>query len=427
MNAARRIPWWMTVAVAGALAVSAGCDKKGEYRLHFSHFTHVTKYEASCADCHGPAAAGRHVRPTHAACVDCHEDWMDKKSISEETCGQCHKKRDLKELGAMEPPEPVAAPAGVFVHTDALTNRCAECHVGVMGEKMTQVPRMTRGDVLRIREGAHRSGGDCRACHVGMDPGTPPPNHGVNWMRRHGQAGAQPDNACSVCHKEQTCRECHQETMPASHNNLWRQKTHGIEAAWDRGRCRVCHEEDSCVACHSEVRPQSHTAAWRETHCRQCHPNSAAGTGCSLCHEGGLDAHPDPHPAGWRTGHCTGCHNGTPEGEQCKTCHEGAGLGSHPNPHAANWRSRHCTECHEGAIGGVSCGACHGGNLADNHPNPHNAGFRRSHCHSCHEGAAASECTVCHRGGSSVLVHQGFWPPVHDRFGGAANCFDCHR
>jgi hypothetical protein len=25
-----------------------------------------------------------------------------------------------------------------------------------------------------------------------------------------------------------------------------------------------------------------------------------------------------------------------------------------------------------------------------------------------------------------VLVHEDFWPPVHDRFGDQANCYDCH-
>lgn len=505
MNA-RRLAWrgLAAVALVAGLAALAGCNEEQGYQLYFSHYNHVEDYDLVCADCHGESAQGRFSSISHASCVDCHEDWMDPDKVTEKTCGECHKKRDLAELAKLEAPESVAPAAGAFVHTDALSNRCTECHGNLLGEKMTQVPALTQGERVRMRTEAHAWKMDCAACHTDMDPDTAPPNHDQNWMRRHGEKGLQDDNVCGQCHAEQSCRECHQEMMPENHNNLWRLKTHSIEAAWDRERCLVCHEEDSCTACHSEVRPQSHNAAWEKTHCDQCHPSSATGTGCAFCHETGIDDHPNPHPAGFQSSHCTQCHAGTRAGEQCGVCHGDVSLDAHPDPHPAGWQKNHCTQCHDGGIKGVSCEACHGGGLLDRHPNPHPSGWEDSHCNRCHESAlggvgcrschggdllddhpnphgpgyeknhcsschagstingvqcsvchesgtledhpnphsgnyeathcnschpgsqAAQACELCHEGGSSVLVHEGIWTPVHDRFGDQADCDICH-
>ncbi len=485
--------------------MAIGCDEEKTYSLRFSHKNHVEEYDVACDDCHGKMKEGRFAKPGHSTCADCHDDWMNPKDVSEKTCGECHQSRNLSELEKLEPPEPVQSAGGSFVHTAALTNRCADCHNNLMGEDQFTTPELKRGEVARIRNEAHRWKMDCAACHENLAPDAPPADHDQNWARRHGQKGQQPDNTCAMCHTEQSCRECHQETMPESHNNLWRLKTHGTVAAWDRARCQVCHEEDSCTACHQEIRPQSHNANWKKTHCQQCHSSAGAGTGCAFCHEGGIDSHPDPHPAGWNQGHCRSCHNGTQESEQCAVCHGPMALGDHPNPHGAGWNKNHCTQCHNGSVNGVSCKACHGGNLLEDHPNPHNAGwktahctqchngsvngvsckachggnlledhpnphppsyvnthcnnchagstvngvscatchggdmldnhpnphsggFRRSHCFSCHEGSQSqNDCGICHEGAGSVALHEDFWPPVHDRFGPSANCYDCHN
>jgi len=410
------------------ITVMSGCKEEDpNYYLYFSHETHVNEYDASCSDCHGESTDGRFTKPSHASCVDCHDDWIETAKISEKTCGQCHKERNLEELAELEAPEPTLAVGGAFVHTEALTDRCNECHGTLFGDKLFKVPELRRGEILRIRDEAHQWNMACDACHVDMDQEIPPPNHNQNWMRRHGALGQETDNTCGMCHQEESCSECHQEVMPDSHNNIWRLKTHGIEAAWDRARCQVCHEEDSCTACHEEVRPRSHNAAWERNHCMQCHQSSAAGTGCYFCHGIGLDDHPNPHPVNWRSGHCQRCHDGSPEGDQCGICHD-TGLDSHPNPHRAGYEKTHCNGCHQDAsYNGVSCSACHGGDLTENHPNPHSAGFENSHCNTCHAGSPQSEqCAICHEGGNSVLVHEDFWPPVHDRFGDQANCYDCH-
>ena len=296
------------------IIVSSGCDKDKAHVLSFSHNTHVIGNEMDCSDCHGEIKDGLKI-PDHEVCATCHGDWIEAEVISKDTCGSCHQGGNLdalyKEQKAPAAQPPYAA-TSVFIHTDTLAKRCKECHENLMDEKLKQVPKWTHEESVRIREQSHKSGMECAACHKDMDAETPPPNHDQNWTRRHGELGFQPDKACGVCHEEQSCRECHETTMPTSHNNLWRLKTHGIQAAWDRTRCMVCHEDDSCVACHAETRPQSHNAAWKDTHCLQCHPSEATDTGCTFCHEGGVDAHPNPHPAGWRSGHCRGCHNGTP-------------------------------------------------------------------------------------------------------------------
>lgn len=469
MKTTRTIQYVIAATLMTAfMAFVSGCKEEDpKYYLYFSHENHVNEYDASCADCHGEASEGQFSAPSHASCVDCHDDWIETSKITEKTCGQCHKERDLEVLADLEVPEPTAATGGLFVHTESLEGRCDECHGNLFGDKLYQVPELNRSERVRIRDAAHQWNMACDACHVGMDPETMPADHDQHWMRRHGELGEQPDNACSMCHQEQSCQECHQEMMPVSHNNLWRLKTHGIESAWDRSRCQTCHEEDSCTACHEEIRPQSHNAAWQRTHCTQCHQSSDSQTGCSFCHESGWDDHPNPHQPNWRMTHCRNCHAGSPEAERCGICHVGAGLDTHPNPHRSGYENTHCNSCHidgeingvscadchgddlldnhpnphkpgfanthcnnchqDSTVNGVSCAACHGGDLTDNHPNPHSAGFRSSHCNSCHAGSPeAEQCEICHEGGSSVLVHEDFWPPVHDLFGDQANCSDCH-
>lgn len=447
----------------------AGCDKEGGAKLAFSHSLHVQDNGMACADCHGKAKEGRFGAAGHDACKDCHGDWMDEKVVEEKTCGKCHKVKHLKnELAALyAAPDkiPLKAQSEVFVHTDALSNRCMECHGSLMDKNLVLVPRMTRDEKIEIRNRVHAGATSCTTCHADMDPKTPPPSHKQGWTQRHGILSGQDEKSCTVCHSEPSCRECHQVTQPASHNNLWRLKTHGVQAAWNRVKCLVCHEEDSCAACHAETRPQSHNAGWRDNHCFQCHTSKERGVGCALCHEGTIESHPNPHPGGWRSQHCNTCHPGSPETAQCGVCHGGDVVGGHPNPHSAGWRAEHCNTCHPGSSELQKCAICHGSGSHPNphpagwvtthcnschdgpqaqscaqchegvtslatHPDPHSVGWRQKHCYSCHPGSTSNECSPCHDGGNSLLVHQSFWPPVHNRFSGSAEvnlCHYCHK
>lgn len=415
------------VALAAVAMILAGCDKEG-YKLSFSHALHVTDNGMACADCHEKGKDGRFKMPGHEACQSCHEEWLDEKNVSEATCGKCHKVKNLKtELAARQAaPKPMAAeaPKSVFAHTDALKDRCAECHGVLMGKALTQVPRMSREDRLKLRDAAHARDKNCASCHLEMDPGKAPASHTFDWTKKHGVLSRQDEKACVVCHSEPSCRECHETTQPESHNNLWRLKTHGVQAAWDRQRCLVCHEVDSCETCHQETKPRSHGAGWRDRHCYECHTSKERGTGCALCHEGTIDAHPNPHPAGFRSQHCDTCHPGSPAARQCEVCHGGQLLENHSNPHSAGWRDQHCSRCHEDSS---RCSQCHEGVTGlDTHPDPHGAGWRDRHCFTCHEGSAATECTPCHPGGNSIQVHQGAWTPIHELFQNQNVCYNCH-
>lgn len=344
-------------AVFSLLAVLlAGCDEKDGYKLAFSHHLHVTENEIGCADCHGKMTDGHFANAGHKACTDCHEEWIKTKDISAKTCGMCHKVKDLQDFSKTADThavtQAVAQARGVFVHTAALSKRCAECHGSLLDKKQKLVLSLTGKEKIRIREEAHQWGLSCSACHEDMDPQNPPLSHSKNWMRRHGPTGALPDNTCGMCHTKESCRECHQVTQPVSHNNLWRMKTHGIQAAWDRERCLVCHQQDSCTTCHEDTRPLSHKAGWSKSHCLNCHPSQGTGTGCTLCHETNLDSHPNPHAAGWRDRHCFSCHEGSPAADQCRVCH---GPGNLAQIHDDDW-----TPVHDRLPAGADCYFCHG-------------------------------------------------------------------
>lgn len=286
--------------VAAFLVLLAGCKEEEKYQLRFSHYLHVTENEMACDECHGEPGQPSFNAISHDTCIDCHEE-PEAEEITTETCGLCHQEKQLAlfllpELEEEETADEVedTPSRNVFVHTAALANQCTDCHEGLLDEELETVPMLRRSDILSIREASHGSGQACLTCHVDMDRAQEPATHDVAWMKRHGQFGIQDDASCSVCHSEDSCRECHSVMQPVNHNNIWRMRTHGVVAAWNRASCIVCHEEDSCNSCHAENRPRSHNARWaasgmRPTHCIGCHNTSTPGDGCVTCHEGGND------------------------------------------------------------------------------------------------------------------------------------------
>lgn len=335
------------VALFALALVIAGCREEDQYQLRFSHYLHVTENEMSCDECHGEPGQPDFNMITHETCLDCHDE-PEAEEISIDTCGICHQKKQIaiyeaasilaedshteasvtadQELiqlmaGAEEEPavvaeeptmgneaEPVevaktetvevaeeqavAPPKSVFVHTEALSGKCMDCHNYIMDEELETVPVLSRSDILSIREDAHGSGQACLTCHVDMDRAQEPASHDVAWLKRHGQFGMQDEASCSVCHTEDSCRECHSVMQPINHNTLFRTRTHGVLAAWDRASCQVCHEEDSCTSCHAQTPPRSHRGRWAAsgkypTHCISCHTDATAGEGCVVCHEEG--------------------------------------------------------------------------------------------------------------------------------------------
>lgn len=306
-------------AVAVLLVLFAGCKEEDKHQLRFSHYLHVEDMEMACSDCHGDLGEFQVI--SHATCIDCHDE-PEAKQMTPETCGMCHIQDKLYKLKLVDTNavEKTAARA-VFVHTEALESRCAECHGELMNEELETVPMLNRRDIVAIRETAHGSGQDCLTCHVDMARNQMPANHDVAWMKRHGQLGIQDEASCNVCHSEDSCKECHSVMQPVNHNNIWRMKSHGAVAAWNRASCQVCHEEDSCASCHAENRPRSHNGRWaapgaKPSHCIGCHNTSTPGDGCVTCHEGGNDVM--LHEQYW--GGASIDHN-QPGIENCYICH----------------------------------------------------------------------------------------------------------
>jgi hypothetical protein len=284
----------LTVLLGAATVLLTGCDED-KYTLKFSHYIHVTDNEMDCDECHGEVGEPSFMAITHESCTDCHDE-PEAKEISMETCGYCHQEKHLPNLAAWKA-EPVEPLRNIFVHTEALSGKCQDCHADLFAENLSSVPKLNQNDIVNIRDEAHSSGQDCLACHTDMAPDQAPADHDLVWMKRHGTFGMQDDAACGVCHAEESCRECHSSVQPMSHNNMFRLKTHGTLASWNRESCMVCHEEDSCVSCHSEARPRSHNGRWSAApgakytpgHCVGCHESASEGEGCMVCHEGAND------------------------------------------------------------------------------------------------------------------------------------------
>jgi len=313
-----------------------GCEEEEQYQLRFSHYLHVTENDMACSDCHGEPGTPAFNAITHETCLDCHDE-PAAEEISAKTCGICHQEKQLADFALPEKEEGESAVTnaveeadgetaaqperGIFVHTEALAGKCTDCHGYLMDEELQTVPMLQREDIVAMRNRAHLSGSDCSTCHEGVDPSLAPESHDRVWTKRHGQFGMQPDAACSVCHTQDSCMDCHSVMQPASHNNLFRMKTHGVVAAWDRAGCQVCHTEDSCTSCHASTRPQSHNGRWsamgmKPTHCIGCHNTSTPGDGCATCHEGGNDVM--LHERYW--GNAPINHN-QPGIENCYVCH----------------------------------------------------------------------------------------------------------
>lgn len=301
----------MIVLGAAALLLATGCDEE-KYKLKFSHYLHVEDMGIECSDCHGETGTEGFNAISHETCIDCHDE-VEAEEITAETCGYCHQEKQVPLLENWEA-EPEALPRNLFVHTEALAENCSDCHGGLMDEDLSSVPMLSRNDVISMREEAHASGRDCNDCHVDMDKNRAPLSHDLAWERRHGQFGMMNDASCSVCHTEDSCKDCHSVMQPRSHNNLWRLRAHGAVASWDRASCATCHEEDSCVSCHSQVAPRSHNARWEENHCYGCHTTSA-NDGCVVCHEegGNVLLHqgfwPPVHDLFGNQANCYDCHN----------------------------------------------------------------------------------------------------------------------
>jgi hypothetical protein len=282
---ATRLSLAATLACASVLWLAGSATSTtSSHVVTFSHEDHLARTpEARCKDCHEVAKGATLPVVRWASCAQCHDETPTGAS-----------RRRGRTLGV------------VFEHdAHAKSLTCGACHARRSGE---DAPRLAP-------EHTRPSGPDCLSCHATRNVGpaplacaschgrdqrrTKPSSHDASWRRRHGAfaeplAPAAHGQRCLDCHRESSCRGCHDVERPRDHTALWRVRGHGVAASWDRDRCKTCHQTASCTACHATTEPRSHGPTWRATHglvarsradtsCLTCHRPST----CLQCHQGG--------------------------------------------------------------------------------------------------------------------------------------------
>ena len=267
-----------------------------ELELIFSHKYHAEEIEAACSDCHPAeesALATDNLLPDMDKCYTCHDE--------EEECTVCHKDPDnaipypritgyiakfphnkhaVKKLTCEKCHENVAASENIRDKHLPAMNSCVQCHA-----------EMTKQDY-------------CLICH-NKGENLKPTDHNLMWQTDHGIAAYTEKDACSSCHHENMCSDCHQKNnLDHKVHPLNFENNHGMYAKGNKDNCYTCHEELSfCVDCHQQkmVLPRNHaTANWsnRTTgggharaakldldSCLSCHSDAKGNPVCIQCHQ----------------------------------------------------------------------------------------------------------------------------------------------
>ncbi len=331
---------WIVLGLAGL----AGCGlvralAGGPAPRPFNHEAHTVR-GIGCADCHETAEKeARAGMPSKAFCMNCHED-LDKDQ---------EKPLEKKVAWFLDAAgEPAWAAFGrqsseiKFSHKDHAAKgvACLSCHEG-MDKDTGLVPagKLQRMDscVSCHSEKAPRKN-DCATCHATLGPQVAPASHRQLWDKTHGRCAregkaAATSNDCAMCHRQDSCANCHQTRPPADHNEFFRLRGHGIISSLDRDRCATCHTTDSCARCHQQTAPVSHTAGWgafNQRHCTSCHVPLSPSTsgGCAVCHRSTPSHASAPPKPAWHTPvmNCRSCHAGSlkhpDNGDNCNSCHK---------------------------------------------------------------------------------------------------------
>ncbi len=333
---------WVCGAVATSILVGAcmtmtvGKSKPGASGILINHALHAEQ-SLDCTTCHEPQD-GMMSMPTHEICSVCHE--IDVDNPTEESCGLCHTRDDY----TAGPRTPVLSSELLFTHEPHAASEieCAVCHTNPDAQRLVKAP--IKPFCMDCHGETRAELNECSVCHSQLNTDVVPTHRGSSriqhdapeiWEAVHGRESKVDPQYCAMCHELQAfCDECHQQQAPQDHTVAWRRKTHGVKAQWDRTNCAVCHEEDSCMKCHQNTEPVSHRRGWAEPlnrHCVSCH-FPPTDTGCVVCHEA-VD-----HQTSTRSPHRFGIYP-----QNCAKCHPG-GL---PNraPHPTNSTTK-CQLCH---------------------------------------------------------------------------------
>lgn len=354
--------------------------------LYFSHKKHTTKegLGLQCIECHSAAttstATGDQLLPKPQVCDRCHEsnhsDLLDVKQGSKGfgECKTCHigydesKKNEVARLIV-----PTARlRSNHKIHTDRNIG-CESCHGAVQELDLAtreQLPRMKGCFGCHGMSGPNQGNAksDCVVCHEPLPDGRiisaypdgkllPPRwlgnlEHTADFIERHKSAAANNSRACSTCHTETFCTDCHDGRIrPRSiHPNDYL-SLHPTEARLESSRCSSCHQEQQfCQPCHtrSGVTMTSSPGSIRDR--GRFHPPRATWSELPRTRQ---------HHA-WEAmrnlNACVSCHTE----RDCTICHATQAAGGRGfNPHPPDFQARckvavrknprPCLVCHEGS------------------------------------------------------------------------------
>ena len=363
-----------------------------EIPLRFNHKKHMSKDGAgmACVDCHVAAKSSAKVEdrllPSPKVCDGCHgtnHDDLDKVKGGDEGFGNCafchlrYKKRDLNEVTQVV--WPVAnMTSNHKVHAERNIG-CESCHGAVQEVELAtreQLPRMKGcfGCHAMSGPGKGNARSDCETCHVKVPAGQiqvsftagkllPPRwmgnlEHTADFIERHKRVAADNSQACSSCHREDFCTDCHDgRVRPRNvHANDYL-SLHAVEARLDSPHCASCHQQQQfCLPCHQRAGVTMSGSQGELAHQGRFHPPRSVWSELPRTRQ---------HHA-WEAERnlsaCVSCHTE----RDCAVCHASQSAGGRGfNPHPASFQSkcaaaarknpRPCLVCHEGQSPGSLC------------------------------------------------------------------------
>jgi predicted CXXCH cytochrome family protein len=209
--------------------------------------------------------------PASASCSDCHV---------QASCRSCHRGGSTAAIDALPKPGPDSI-YGVRIPPRPVHG------VGFLKDHPAQA-------AAGVACGACHSRRFCVDCHQGQQARYHPPD----FVEQHGPEAYGTDTQCSACHNtESFCRTCHMQTGrgartrtgAAFHNAqpLWL-LNHGQAARQGLEACTACHTQASCAECHSAtggwgVNP--HPANFDAQRAEQLNPQSCLECHAELPHE----------------------------------------------------------------------------------------------------------------------------------------------
>jgi hypothetical protein len=320
-------------------------------QINANHSGHA-KAKLDCLTCHesifDETALGQPgVFPKEAKCLGCH-----KKAKDEGQCGMCHSRPDKPG------PYVIHEPYLSINHAKHLEKdeKCEVCHLTLPARGQLEKPVPPMKTCLGCHNHDEQfKNGQCAVCHVELNRHPLKPvsffSHQGNFTNAHAPIARSTSAACTVCHEQRFCSDCHsnQPMTPSQKNpeqvnrNLihWGDylTRHSIDARSDQSRCQVCHVTSYCSNCHAAegLTPTStnphnpHPAGWLSpgnpsfhgraarndiVSCATCH-DQGAQSNCVTCHRvGGVGG--DPHPPGFTSKHPPNEINRNP---MCLSCH----------------------------------------------------------------------------------------------------------